>query len=261
MTILSHSPPARGRASPRGPLPPEGTRPCCPRRNKSPAASGADRADPARAPRQCVPGRRLDRTAVGHVKVRFRQRIALIEIDGAFARHRVVGRLDVRVRVAEPVGRCLESGTRCSPTPRRRTNRRPCAGRRASQTDPEVGNVGCLQPVQIGNAPSRRRHAAKPNRTISAMMPAAGTHQLVVIQSIQDPDSAGAVAGFFGAAATGAGWGRSGSALGRRRTAVVEVGGTAGAVAATPSLRCNALSSLLRISIRRWDSASCLQDP
>jgi len=46
--------------------------------------------------------------AVGHVKIGFGQRIALVQIDRALARHGVVGRFDVRVRIGQVVGRLRE---------------------------------------------------------------------------------------------------------------------------------------------------------
>src|ERR1700722_15391449 len=138
----------------------------------------------------------------------------------------------------------------------------------------------------------RLRHAANTITPNNAMITAAGTHQLAATQSIQEPDSAGAEAGFFGT--TGAGSGAGGDVLsaGGGTGVAVDSGGVdvaAGGVAAgggaltvgsglfwaffggsgagagvgavavggTPSLRCSALSSLFRISIKRCDSASC----
>src|ERR1700722_5215011 len=136
----------------------------------------------------------------------------------------------------------------------------------------------------------RLRHAANTITPNNAMITAAGTHQLAATQSIQEPDSAGAEAGFFGT--TGAGSGAGGDVLstGGGTGVAVDSGGVdvaAGGVAAgggaltvgaglvwadfggagagvgavavggTPSLRCRALSSLFRISIKRCDSASC----
>jgi len=57
------------------------------------------------------------------------------------------------------------------------------------------------------------------------MITAAGTHQLDATQSIQDSDSAGAAAGFFGT--TGAGFGTGADVLSVGRIGVaVDAGGT-----------------------------------
>ena len=74
-----------------------------------------------------------------------------------------------------------------------------------------------------------RRHAANANSTINAMITAAGTHQLAATQSIQDPDSAGAAAGFFGTTGAGTGAGVDVFASGGGKgVAVVEGGAGAG---------------------------------
>jgi hypothetical protein len=65
------------------------------------------------------------------------------------------------------------------------------------------------------------------------MITAAGTHQLAATQSIQDPDSAGAVAGFFCKTGAGAGAGADAlSAGGGTGVAVGAVGVDAGGGAA-----------------------------
>src|SRR5882762_6426983 len=125
--------------------------------------------------------------------------------------------------------------------------------------------------------------AANPSPPSTTTSSATGTHQLSATQSIQDPDSAGAAAGgfFTGGAGTAAGGASTGGAAaggvaatggvaaggvgvaGATRGGVALVGGLAGGAAATgggggtPSLRCSALSSLFRMSISRFDSASC----
>ena len=48
---------------------------------------------------------------------------------------------------------------------------------------------------------------------MNATITAAGTHQLAATQSIQDPDSAGAAAGFFCTTGAGAGIGTGGEVL------------------------------------------------
>ena len=115
-----------------------------------------------------------------------------------------------------------------------------------------------------------RRIAANPSPPSTTTNNATGAHQFSATQSIHDPAGAGlfltggggAGAGFTasgGLAVAGAA-GRSGAGTGAVTAGggVAACGGVAaGAVAAAPSLRCKALSSLLRMSIRRFDSASC----
>src|SRR5882672_9580377 len=126
--------------------------------------------------------------------------------------------------------------------------------------------------------------AAIPSPPSTTTSRATGTHQLAATQSIQDPGSGAAAGGGFtggaGTAAGGASTGGGATAGGVAATGGVAAGGVAaggvgpgvagatgggatatGGLAAggagTPSLRCSALSSLLRMSISRFDSASC----
>ncbi len=135
---------------------------------------------------------RLVVQAVGHVEIGFGQRIALIEIDRALARHGVVGGLDVGVRVARATAAASpNSGIRCSPdssTTNESSPRRIDAELRGRIA--EVGDIGGLHPIQqVDCRLCRRRQAAKTSSRMKAMITAAGTHQCAATQSIQDPES------------------------------------------------------------------------
>ncbi len=128
------------------------------------------------------------------MKIGFGQRIALIEIDRALARHRVVGRFDIGVRVArDRRGGSSKSGMRCSPDSSTTNESSPLRSAAQLWTPDRERRQRRSSPSLFKSAmPScLRRQAAKASTTIKAMITAAGTHQFAATQSIQDPDSAG----------------------------------------------------------------------
>src|ERR1700720_926249 len=128
------------------------------------------------------------------------------------------------------MGAASKSGIRCSPdsstTNESSPLRTPVSLALASR-NPTLSLVSNLSRSLL--APCRRRHAANSSTTINSMITAAGTHQLAAIQSIQDPDSAGATAGFLVTTGAGAGTGVGGEAF---SAAGGGVGGNAGGAAA-----------------------------
>ena len=231
---------------------------------------------------------RLVVQTVGHVEVGLGQGIALIEIDGALARHGVFGSFEVGLSIAEacrPVRRIPAADAR--PIPRPRTTRSPL---RSAKLGTRVAEIGRRCPsIRFKSPPppcrrrrsGKRQHAESPRRCT-----AAGTHQLV--GHPVDPRSRFRAARPPASSAPGAGRRRRGhrgrralppaAATGvggrdrRRRRPVTGAGVPASvgaawhgrrrgsrrrAVGGTPSLRCSAASSLLRMSINRCDSASC----
>ncbi len=81
--------------------------------------------------------------------------------------------------------------------------------------------------------PALRRRAANTSTTINATITASGTHQLAAAQSIQDPDSAGAAAGFFCTTGAGARTGAGADVLSEGGSGVgVDTAGAGGEAAA-----------------------------
>ena len=130
---------------------------------------------------------RLIVQAIGHVEIGFGQRIALIEIDRALARHGVVGRLHVGVRIAQGVGHVAE--LRLPMLARFLDDEGIVAlahGAELGGRIAEIGDVGVLHPAEVARPLCRRRRAANSTRAKNATITATGTHQLAATQSIQD---------------------------------------------------------------------------